>query len=315
MARRSQISDILAELEHLRSHPKSDETIVKLRQVLTHRSNHVVEKAARLVGEFGIDQLEEDLVRAFQHFMVDPVKLDPGCGAKTAIQEALYRMESHQEEIFLVGIRFRQLEPTYGGKEDTAARLRVVSALALVQTKYPLVMTELAQLLADPELDCRLGAVQAMGLMTGGTSVPLLHFKVLIGDADPRVIHECFRVLLQIETGESIDFVAGFLDREEEGLIEAAALALGEARHAQAFEVLRNWVEELFEPTRRLIGLTAIAMLRNDQALDYLLAVIEDGNVSAARGALEALEMFKDDERIWSRVQKAVSIRGDLTLP
>jgi hypothetical protein len=312
MARKTKLSDILAELERIRQDPMSDETSLKLREALRHRSNHVVERAARLVGEFDIDQLEEDLVQAFHRLLIDPLKSDPGCGAKTAIQEALYQIESYQEEVFLVGIRYKQLEPTFGGKEDTAARLRVVSAMALVQLKYPRVMTELAQLLADAELDCRLGAVRAMGLMNSSMSVPLLRFKLLIGDVDARVLHECFQVLMQIDTSESVDFVAGFLDCDEEVLSEAAAFALGESRHAKAFQSLKHWVEGMIDPARRLTGLTAIAMLRNDQALEYLLSVVVDGNRSAAESALTALGIYRDDERVWSRVQEAAETRNDL---
>ena len=314
MASRKKLQVGLAELEELRANPRSTAAIEKIRKALDGPSSHLAAAAARIVGEFEMDELEDCLVQAFGRFMDNPVKTDKGCVAKKAIAEALFQMRSHQEDLFLRGVRHVQMEPVYGGKEDTAAELRYVSAMGLVNTGYPDVMLELAHLLADNVLDARIGAVRAIAYARQDAGVPLLRFKALMGDEDARVIYESFRTLLDLSPEGSLSFVASFFDHQDPAVAESAALALGESRLPEALDVLvEGWDNTLDQDLRRFL-LLAIAMLRYDKAINFLLSLIENKSQGIAQDAIAALEMYQDDEQVWGRVQAIVDSREDIDL-
>jgi HEAT repeat protein len=206
------------------------------------------------------------------------------------------------------------LEPVYGGKEDTAAELRYVSAMGLVNTGYPDVMLELACLLADNVLDARIGAVRAIAHARQDAGIPLLRFKALIGDEDARVVYECFRALLDLSSQGSLPFVASFFDHQNPAIAESAAMALGESRLEGALDVLKEgWENTLNQDLRRFI-LLAIAMLRHEEAIDFLLSLVENESQGIAQDAIEALEMYHEDEQIWERVQDIAEARDDIDL-
>ena len=81
-------------------------------------------RAAEIVAEWELAPFELALIAAFDRFLPDAVRRDPTCAAKIAIAEALNRLESREAELFLRGVRHVQPEPVWGGREDTAARLR-----------------------------------------------------------------------------------------------------------------------------------------------------------------------------------------------
>ena len=302
----------LAELKAIGQDPQSAEAIHKLEKALCGSSNHLAATAARIVGESDLVRFEDLLVESFWRFMDNPLKTDKGCIARKAIAEALFQMGSHQEGLFLEGIRHVQLEPVCGGKEDTAAELRYVSAMGLVRAGYPEVMLELAQLLADVELDARIGAVRAIAYARQEAGVPLLRFKALTGDADARVIYECFRALLDLTAEEALPFVASFFTHEDPAVAESAILAIGESRLAGALGVLREgWENTLDQDVRRFM-LLAIAMLREEDAIDFLVSLIAEEPPGIARDAIKALEMYQGDERIWGQVRELIEARDDI---
>jgi HEAT repeat protein len=305
MGKSQRLEDRFAALDELRRDPTSRETLAALRKALMSKVNHVVGRAAEIAGQFQLLDLEPDLVEAFDRHMVNAQKIDPGCIAKRAIADALYRMESHQAEIFLQGIGHVQLESVWGGKEDTAAALRAVCALALVRINYPHVMLELAHLLADVEPEARIAAARAIGYAGLDAGVPLLRFKALTGDTHPQVLVECFTALLQLAPEPSLAFVAGFLQRDDRALQEAAAVALGESHLVQAFPFLETAWEDAFEPELRQMLVLAMALLRHDRALDFLISLVGKGGTRGAE-ALSALEMYRDNERVWARVEAAL---------
>lgn len=315
MTRRRGLEERLAELNALRADPTSSPALKKLRKALVSKTNHLVAGAAQIVGEFEIERLESDLVLAFERFMDNPSKTDVNCEAKTAVAEALYKIGNDQEDVFLRGIRHVQLEPGYGGREDTAARLRVVCAMGLVRMNYPQVMIELARLLADPMLDARIGAVRAIAYTQQDAGVPLLRFKALIGDEDTRVLYECFAALLRLTPKASLPFVASFLDDDDMAICEAATMALGESRLPEAFDVLKMGWEKALDPALCRTTLLAIAMLRHKEAIDFLLSLVADASPTHARDALTALEMYQRDEQLWRRIQQLVDARDDIDIP
>lgn len=314
MPRSRKLEEMLSALTQIRDAPVDEKAIATLRQVLKSKYSVAVARAAKMVGELSMTQLIPDLAATFERMMVKPAETDQGCLAKKEIAETLYRLEYSKEDLFLQGIRHVQMEPVWGGKEDTAAVLRGVCALGLVRMNYPEVMSELANLLADPKPEARVAAAKAIAYSANPQGVPLLRLKVLVGDEAPQVLSECFIALLQLAPAQSLPLVASFLLASEEQVCELAALALGESRLHEAFDPLRSWWEKSNSVELRRIGLLTIAMLRHENALEFLVSLIANGKNSDAKNAIAALSIYREDEALWARVQRVVEQRGDDSL-
>jgi len=314
MAKSRALEHTLERLHALREHPETPESLTELRKVLRGRFSHAAAKAAELAGEHEIHTLVPDLVAAFDRFMADPVRSDPGCRAKAAIAEALYRMGAHEPALFLRGLRHRQMEPVYGGRVDSAGPLRGACAFGLIRIGYPDVLTEVAELLADPEAPVRQMAAQALAYTESAAAVPLLRLKALIGDEEPHVLMECLLALLKIAPAPSLEFVERFLNSSTAEIAESAALALGSSRLVEAVPVLCGWWERVREPALRRTGLLALALIKRDNAIDFLIALLSDAPGLTARDALTALAVYRHDPVLRKRVAEAVAARRDRAL-
>jgi HEAT repeat protein len=311
MTKQRSLTSQLAALDALRAAPVTEDTVAQVRDALTRANNHIVATAAQIAGEAELAELEPDLTRAFERLMRNPVKTDPGCAAKIALIEALTQLDGAAEDVYLRGIRYRQMEPTWGGQEDTAAALRGACALGLVRARYRHAPRELATLLADPEADARIAAARALAYVNEMAGAPLLRYKALIGDAHAQVLHECFLSLLKLDAASALDFVAEFLDHDDPAIAEAAALALGAARCDGAFDVLWAAWERTFDAELRRTLLLALATLRQERAIEALIGLVRDGARPHAEAALEALSMYRRDAGVWESVMQAVQDARD----
>jgi len=52
-------------------------------------------------------------------------------------------------------------------------------------------------------------------------------------------------------------------------------------------------------------------MLRHDRAIGFLLELIATGSLSDATDALQALQVYRNDQGLWARVQEAIAQRKD----
>jgi hypothetical protein len=310
MARRRPLEDTLRALRRVRDAPRSDESRAELRRVLQGESSHAVARAAALVGELGLEPLVPELVAAFPRFFADLPRADPGCSAKTAIVEALRRLGHDDSSLYRRAASHVQMEPVFGGRVDTAVDLRGAAALALAETGGRDVLALLAELLADPEPPVRISAARAVAAYGSDAGVPLLRLKALVPEAEPRVVCECLLALLRIDSEGQKGFVASFLQKQDE-LAEAAALALGESRSAEAFATLRDWLPEATRRGLSRTALIAIASLRRDEAIELLLAVVRERAPQAAREALSALGSL-GGEALYERAKAAAGRRTDL---
>jgi hypothetical protein len=311
MARRRPLEETLAALRRARERPDAEESRGELRRVLSTEGSHAVARAAAIVGELGIGPLVPDLAAAFPRFFEGLPKADPGCSAKTAIVEALRRLEHDDPALYRRGVGHVQMEPVFGGRVDTAVDLRGASALALAETAVGDVLVDLANLLADPEAPVRISAARAVAVHGRAAGIPLLHLRVLAGDEEPRVVSECLLALLRLDARGEMPFVASLLEKDDD-TAEAAAIALGESRLPEALPVLGAWVGPA---RRRGLGrgaLLAIAALRRDEAVDLLLATARDEDPPAARDALAALASIATDDALYERARAAVAGRTEL---
>jgi HEAT repeat protein len=320
MAKSQKLEELTKKLRQVSEDPTSEESHAILRQALSSKYSPAVAQAAQLVGEFELAEFIPELVAGFDRCMLKPKDSDPGCLAKQAIAETLYRLNHSDETLFLKGIRHIQREPVWGGQVDTAPRLRGTCALGLVRMNYPNVMVELADLLADPEPEARIGAARAIAYNETEAGIPLLRLRVKVGDTGA-VLSECLTGLLRLAPTESLALVQDLLHKrstkgatEDSETNQVAALALGESKLPEAFPVLCDWWQGVVDRETRRIGLLAIATLRQDEAIQFLLSLIATGHLADARDALQALNLYRQDTALWNRVCSTVEHRQDKTL-
>jgi HEAT repeat protein len=307
--KRRPLEETLRALRRVRQAPEAEESLRELRAVLGGEGSLAVARAATLVGELGLAPLVPDLVAAFPRFFVDPVRTDPGCAAKTAIVLSLRRLEQDERALYRRAASHVQLEPVFGGRVDTALDLRGAAALALAETAGPDVLVDLAHLLADEEAPVRVSAARAVSVHGRDGGIPLLHLKALAGDPEPRVVTECLLALLRLDPG-ALPFVASFFDRGD-AAAEAAALALGESRRADALPVLRGFLDRGSRRGLVRVTLLAIAALRRDEAVDVLLSLARDEPGPLAREALKALASVGGDA-LYERARAVAEGRPEL---
>jgi HEAT repeat protein len=310
MGKRASLDDKLAAVRRLRDQDPSPELTAELRKALADRSNLVVAAAASIAGDRRLAELAAPLEAAFPRFMEDPEKTDKLCRAKLAIVQALDKMEHGSDEVFLQAARHVQLEPVWGGSEDSAAPLRAAALLALARIDTYGLLPLLVDSLADPAKDVRLAAAQALGYQGSKTAGLLLRLKVRLGDREPDVISECFSGLLTCDMEENLLIVRASLDSADIPLCEAAMLALGRTKSPQAFEALKTRWESVPPFELRETLLLAIAMLRLPMAVDFLVELVATGQEKESLAALAALKIHAHDPRMRERIAEIVHQRN-----
>lgn len=306
--------DALATVHAIRHSPEKYDLQRDLAPFLRHKSNHAIAAAAAAAEQLEAGALAPDLILAFEKLMRDPAKLDPACKATKAIVQALIQLEEPAAHVYFSGIRHTQKEGSYGPPVDAAAPLRGLCARGLARMGHPDALLECVTLLADPEIAARTGAIRAIADAGRPEGVLLLRLKTLLGDREIDVTGECFAALLSLDPTESVEFVAKFLRSNTEGIGEQAALALGESHSPAAFEVLRQAWENGGAAEQRRTLLVAIAMLRIDEALEFLLSRLADESGPVAADALAGLAFYARDEAVLTRVEEIIRQRGDAAL-
>jgi len=314
MAKSDPIERALDRLGELRHADAPDTVAEEVREFLRNRSNLVAAKAAKVTRELQIKALIPDMVAAFNKLMADAPRLDKRCAATTEIVSALYELNYEDPAPYLAGLKHVQMEASFGPPVDEAAKLRAVSAQGLVRTRHPDALTEVVQLLADREPAARIGAVRALAVNGGEAGILLLRLKVLTGDIEPAVLGECFAGLLEASPAKSVPFVAKYVDSEDGDVAQTAMLALGESRLLAAYEVLRDkWSRTVGMPTKKIL-LAAMAASKLDEAIAFLVSLIETESIPTAAAAIEALSIYSRNERVRKSVNDAVLARRNETL-
>ncbi len=314
MAKAQPTEEGLKAILAIREAPEKYDLKRDLAPFLHHKSNHVVAAAAATAERLEAAALAQDLVDAFADLMQNPSKRDPGCKALLAIAKALAGMDQDAARVYFLGVRHAQMEASFGPPVDAAAELRGVCAQGLARMLHPDALEECVTLLADREPAARAGAVRAIADSGSREGVLLLRLKALTGDKSAEVTAECFAGLLRLAPASSVDFAAKFLHEGNDETAEAAAFALGESHLPAALAALRTAWEATANPDRKRTLLIAIAMLRLDEALEFLLARVNEDSERAAADALTALGMCARDEAIRARVEASVEQRHSAAL-
>ncbi len=157
--------DQMAALDALKDRELDADAVALVKKSLANRSNLLVAKAARLAEENGRVDLMPELLAAYDRFFANAEKTDPQCWAKNALSRALSKLECRDKDVFLRGLRHHQMEPTWGGRSDSAGTLRANCAHALIGCDG-LDTQQLLNVLLDPLVDkdksVRVEAVRAL---------------------------------------------------------------------------------------------------------------------------------------------------------
>ncbi len=285
-----------------------------VKKMLGNRSNLLVAKAARLAGDGGLGELTPDLIVAYDRFFMDAVKTDSQCWAKSALAKALVKLEYRSKDVYLRGMRHHQLEPVWGGQSDTAGTLRSTCTHALVDCpgiSDAELLTALLGPLTDTDKTVRIEAARAVAQVGGVSAALLLRLRALLGKDEPEVLGAVYSALLDLEGAQAIPLVAQYL-KEGDDVAAEAAFALSENRSQEGLAALLARLHAGCDAWFGSVLLSAVALTRLPEAMDYLLEKIaRDAREGAA--AIEAIGRTSPNAelraRVWQAVEQADSMR------
>jgi hypothetical protein len=326
VAKRKSVEDRLVELDDAAAQPDAALRAAGVEAALRDRHCRVVARAAKLSADALLYELVPALAAAYARFLENPVKADPSCYAKKAIVRALVALECDDADMFLRALRYRQIEPVWGGSVDTAVDVRSSAAMGLVASGYSRALVELTELLNDPQAEARIGAIRAIACGNPRQAELLLRAKIFFGDTEPAVIGEAFAGLLAAEPEESLPLVARYLvhgfeaDGDEargseaavdDAIKEWAALALGESRLEAAVPALRAaWSDMLVAPALRRMLVRAAALNRSPAADEWLLELVEGADDARAVVIVEEIAAYHRGGPLTERVRAVLAQRG-----
>jgi HEAT repeat protein len=282
---------------------------LQLSKALSAKFNLVVAKAARIAGEARVTQAKDDLAAAFHRLLPRGAATDKACAALTAIARALFALDYDEPELYRAGIRHFQLEASFGPPVDTAAELRAVCAMGLVNTRDSGKLRAIVDLLADPEWQARAGAVRALAAEGSEAAALLLRLKALTGDKETEVTADCFAGLLDVEGAAALPLIQQFAQSRNEAISEAALLSLGASRKPEAIEWLKTRFREVAGAHARKSILLALASSRTEPAIAFLLEIIRAGSEQTSAAAVAAMEIHRD-ERFRELLAEALKTRA-----
>lgn len=302
------LEDRIEQIRQLRTNAPGADREAALRKALADKSNLVAAEAAKTIGELHLPELIPDLLAAFDALFVEPVKRDPKCWGKTAIVKALIQLDYSESQPFLRGAAHVQMEPVFGGHEDSAVHLRANSYLALVQcsdlNRFRM-LRNLVDGLSDPADPVRIEAVRALNQLSGDEAVLLLRLKARAGDPRPLIIGHIFDALLNLERDQAVPFVAEYLIAKDEELRDEAALALGSSRLENALKVLIETWKDVPQREFSAVLLRAISSSRLDEAIQFLVELVRAGDARQSAEAIEALKLHEHSADIQALVDQA----------
>ena len=296
----------IATLDQLRQQPP-EARVESLRKALDQRNNFVVAKAADLTRKFGLTELLPDLLKAFDRFFENPEKSDPQCWAKNAISRTLAAFEIQEAEVFLRGMHHIQLEAVWGGRSDTAGTLRATCALALVQCRRLTndeLLAHLIELFADKEKTVRGEVARAIEQLGSPSAALLLRLRATLAHDAPEVLGACYSGILRLEGISAIPWVSRFLITGDDAAGEAA-LAIAGTHSPQALEALQKALETAPDLWFRSVLLSAIALTRQDAAMEFLLDLVKSESIDAEL-AIEAVIRSMPSEQVVHRLEDMV---------
>lgn len=314
----SRLRERLVEILNGETTPQEQDWVTVESAVVSHEARSI-RLAAKIFERFadGLrlpsdrENLTSQCLAAYRRLLRDPVKKDPGCDAKTAILSALRAGKFDDEDFYLKAAQYHQLEPVWNGAVDTAAELRVLAAFALMELPSTRSLSVIVDLLMDEENTARAGAARALGSHASDAALHVLRLKLHYGDSDPQTLGECCSSLLQIEKAAAIERIAKHLSHECVDHRMEVAVALGSSRLPEALPPLQEHVLRCDDRDEQQMTLTSIALISNRPAIEYLMALLEPGDVNMSIAVVKALGHIRDRVSIRQRLEDVVAGLGE----
>ncbi len=311
--RRDPLKEAFNAIQALRDEGVSESGIAHLRSIFRKQNGMVIARAAGLAVEWFESSLVEAMVSCYYRLRQRGVELDSQCWGKTALVKALQELAWQDTQLYIDGCRTVQLEPVRGGKEDTAVALRIASLNALMQSVVVdknILMMLLADLLADESKRVRAEAANLSSYAPPTMAAPLLRLKIHLGDADSRVLGNCFDSLLSLMPNqESIKLIHSYTLNNDALQAEAVA-ALASSSLSEAVSLVLADYDTFIDLQLKRIVLTSLSLSTTAEALDFLLNKLSD-SLSEASIALEALKPKLHDLALKAEVARRLSQRKD----
>jgi hypothetical protein len=280
------IEGAIARLDTLDAH--SSEGKQQLRKALESKYSLVAAKAARIAGDALVLELAEPLASTLARFLAKP-ETDKGCLASTALARALVNLDRDDADLYRRGMKHVQMEGAWGGSIDVAAEFRAVCAMGLANSRDPRKLQPMVELLADREWPARAGALKAIAVVGSEAASLLLRYKALLGDPEPDVLSECLAGLLSVDGAEALPLVGRIAESRDRDTSEAAVMALGASRRADAVEWLKARFARVADAEAKKILILALASARTETAIDFLLELVRTASLPTATIAASAL--------------------------
>ncbi|MFT3836924.1 MAG: hypothetical protein QM723_08000 [Myxococcaceae bacterium] len=313
MPKASRADAAVEKVAALRDAPNDAALEKALNQALGDAHPRVVLSAAKIIEDRELEGHGTQLCDAFERLLgaEAPHKLDPNCRAKAAVLRALLRTDgTARPAIFERGVAFVQSEPVRGGYVDTAAEVRGYSALGLIRSRHADGLVLSAKLLADPEHQAREAAADAFAEAPRDSALPLLRYKIAMGDESAGVMGAVFSSYLAIDAAQALELATEYLTHAREEFAEAVVLAIGSARPTGGFPMLRDYSARA-QGVLKETAFTAMSLLRDDAATAFLLEVVAEAPEKHAEMAVNALAHFKHDDKLRERVRAAAKGRAE----
>ncbi len=294
----------------------SADQVEYLRKTLAHRNNFLVSKAAKLAGDAELTALLSDLLAAYERFFVDAAKSDPKCWAKEALAKALVKLGHRTKDAYLRGMRHHQMEASWGPPVDSAGALRGTCTHALVDCpgiSDADLLTALLEPLTDSDKSVRVEGARAIGNVGGVSAALLMRLRALLGNDEPEVLGSVYSSLLSLEGAAAIPLVAKALEEGDDDTAAEAAFALADLRSAEALAALLDRLNAGADAWFTSVLLSAIALTRLPEAIDFLVAMIAR-DAREAPEVIEAIGRIAPNAELRGRVEQAVEQADSMRL-
>lgn len=288
--------------------PESPEGRKVFAAALGAKQLRLVTKAARLVEGFQAASLCPQMAEVLAGLLARDNGADKGCAAMLALARALVNLDHDDAELYLRGMKYIQMEASWGPAVDVAADLRATCAMGLVNSLYPGKLKSLTDLLVDKEWGARVGAIRALAAVGSEPALLLLYFKARVGDAHPEVVSQCLEALLTGGGEGALELATSIASGRDEEAREAAILALGGSRRADAVAWLI--VRSRMPGPARACMFLALSSSRTEAALDYLLELVKTADSATFAEVHEALTIHRRDAVLSERIVAAVAARN-----
>jgi HEAT repeat protein len=178
-------------------------------------------------------------------------------------------------------------------------------------------LTHLIELLGDKDKAVRAEIVRAIEQVGSSSAALLLRLRAILDsnlksrkpgqppEEEPEVLGACYSGILRIEGASAIPWVARFLADGDDSAAEAA-LAIAGTHTPQAFETLKQRFNNASDPWFSAVLLSAIALTRQDAAVEFLLDVVRTESPQA-EPAIEAILRSAPSDEIVKKLEALVA--------